>query len=169
VHPLVEVGLTVAAMVLVAEAARGHRRCIPRAPGVDRGLPHELGSRGAILRGVSLPSGGKAFGPSDRGILQEILEFSLDTPPLGGGWFRHRSEQYCYCSQVLADPTGSQGQPGPGIVGDAALDVLGQMTHFSSRCSTCPLLPDVLSELHKLFCFLVELACISRICSRCVS
>jgi hypothetical protein len=39
-----------------------------------------------------LPSGGRALGPSDRGILQEILEFSLDTPPLGGGWLRHRLE-----------------------------------------------------------------------------
>jgi hypothetical protein len=92
VHPLVEVGSTVAAMVLVAEAAQGRRRCVPRAPGVDRGLPHESGSRSAMLRGVSLPSGGRAFGPSDRGILHEILEFSLDTPPLGGGWFRHRAE-----------------------------------------------------------------------------
>jgi hypothetical protein len=45
-----------------------------------------------MLRGVPLPSGGRAFGPSDRGILQEILELSLDTPPLGGGWFRHRSK-----------------------------------------------------------------------------
>jgi hypothetical protein len=27
--------------------------------------------------------------------------------------------------QVLADPTGSQGQPCPGIVSDAMLDVLG--------------------------------------------
>jgi hypothetical protein len=45
-----------------------------------------------MLRGVSLPSGGRAFGPSDRGIFQEILELSLDTSPLGGGWFRHRSE-----------------------------------------------------------------------------
>jgi hypothetical protein len=34
----------------------------------------------------------RAFGPSDRGILQEILELSLDTPPLGGGWLRHCSE-----------------------------------------------------------------------------
>jgi hypothetical protein len=91
-HPLVEVGSTVAAMVLVAEAARGCRRCVPRAPGVDRGFLRESGSRDAMLRGVSLPSGGRAFGPSDRGILQEILELSLDTPPLGGGWFRHRSE-----------------------------------------------------------------------------
>jgi hypothetical protein len=45
-----------------------------------------------MLRGVPLPSGGRAFDPSDRGILQEILEFSLDTPPLGGGWLRHRSK-----------------------------------------------------------------------------
>jgi hypothetical protein len=45
-----------------------------------------------MLRGVPLPSGGRAFGPSDRGIFQEILELSLDTPSLGGGWFRHRSE-----------------------------------------------------------------------------
>jgi hypothetical protein len=91
-HFLVEVGSTVAAMVLVAEATRGRRRCVPHSPGVDRGFPHESGSRGAMLRGVPLPSGGRAFGSSDRGILQEILEFSLDTPPLGGGWFRHRSE-----------------------------------------------------------------------------
>jgi hypothetical protein len=91
-HPLVEVGSTVAAMVHVTETARGRRRCVPRAPGVDRGFPCESGSCGAMLRGVPLPPGGRAFDPSDRGILQEILEFSLDTPPLGGGWFRHRSE-----------------------------------------------------------------------------
>jgi hypothetical protein len=36
------------------------------------------------------------------------------------------------------------------------LDVLGQMTRFSGRCSACPLLLDVLPELHKLSCFLVE-------------
>jgi hypothetical protein len=92
VHLLVEVGSMVAAVVLVAEATRGHKRFVPRVPGVDRGFPHESGSRGAMLRGVPLPSGGRAFGPSDRGILQEILELSLDTPPLGGGWFRHHSE-----------------------------------------------------------------------------
>jgi hypothetical protein len=91
-HLLIEVGSTVAAVVLVAEATRGCRRCVSRAPGVDRGFSHESGSRGAMLRWVPLPSGGKAFGPSDRDILQEILELSLDTPPLGGGWFRHRSE-----------------------------------------------------------------------------
>jgi hypothetical protein len=80
-HLLVEVGPTVAAVVLVAEATRGYRRCVPCAPGVDRGFPHESRSRGAMLRRVPLPSRGRAFGPSDRGILQEVLEFSLDTPP----------------------------------------------------------------------------------------
>jgi hypothetical protein len=91
-HLLVEVGSTVAVVVLVAEATWGCRRCVPRAPGVDRGFPHESGSRGAMLRGVPLPSGGRAFGPSDRGILQEILELSLNTLPLGGGWLRYCSE-----------------------------------------------------------------------------
>jgi hypothetical protein len=81
---LVEVGSSVAVVVLVAEATRGRRRCVARAPGVDRGFPHESGSRGAMLRGVPLPSRGRAFSPSDRGILQEILELSLDMPPLGG-------------------------------------------------------------------------------------
>jgi hypothetical protein len=91
-HLLVEVGSTVAAVGLMAEATRGCKRCVPRVPGVDRGFSHESGSRGAMLRGVPLPSRGRAFGPSDRGILQEILELSLDTPPLGGGWLRHRSK-----------------------------------------------------------------------------
>jgi hypothetical protein len=51
VHLLVEVGSTVAAVVLVAEATRGCRRCVPRAPDVDRGFLHESGSRGVMLRG----------------------------------------------------------------------------------------------------------------------
>jgi hypothetical protein len=91
-HLLVEVDSTVAVVVLVAEATRGCRRCVPRVPGVDRGFPRESGSRGAMLRWVPLPSGGKAFGPSDSGILQKILKLSLDTPPLGSGWLRHHSE-----------------------------------------------------------------------------
>jgi hypothetical protein len=82
-HSLVEVGPTVAVMVLVAEATRGRRSCVARAPGVDRGFPHESGSRGAMFRGVPLASRGGAFGPSDRSALQEILELSLDSPPLG--------------------------------------------------------------------------------------
>jgi hypothetical protein len=146
----------VVAVVLVAEATRGHRRRVVRAPGVDRGFPHESGSRGAMLRGVPLPSGGRAFGPSDRGILQEILELSLDAPPFGGRWFRHRAEKYCYCSQVLADPTGSWWRPCPDVVGNAELDALGQMTRFSSRNSVCPFLPDVPPELLKCSCSLVE-------------
>jgi hypothetical protein len=106
-HPLVEVGSTVAVVVLVADATRGRRRRVARAPDVDRGFPHKSGSHDAMLRGVPLPSGGRAFGPSDRDILKEILELSLDTPPFDGRWFRHRVEKYCCCSQVLADPTGS--------------------------------------------------------------
>jgi hypothetical protein len=82
----------VAMVLFVAEVTRGCRRPDPRAPGVDRGLPHESGSRCAMLRAAPLPSGGRAFSPSDRSILQEILEFCLDMPPLGGGWLRHCSE-----------------------------------------------------------------------------
>jgi hypothetical protein len=70
--------------MLVAEETRGRRRRVARAPGVDRGFPHESGSRGMMFRGVPLPSRGGALGPSDRGVLQEILELSLDSPSLGG-------------------------------------------------------------------------------------
>jgi hypothetical protein len=49
-HLFIEVGSTVATVVLVAEATRGCRRCVPRAPGVNRGFPHESGSHGAMLR-----------------------------------------------------------------------------------------------------------------------
>jgi hypothetical protein len=38
-----------------------------------------------------------------------------------------------------------------------ALDVPGPMTRSSGECSTCPLLLDVLSELHKSPRFFVEL------------
>jgi hypothetical protein len=50
-HLLVEAGSTVAVVVLVTEAIRGCRRPVPCAPGVDRSLPHESGSRCAMLRG----------------------------------------------------------------------------------------------------------------------
>jgi hypothetical protein len=66
-------------------------------------------------------------------------------------------EQYRRRSQILADPAGGRGQPCPGIVNDTALDVPCLMTRFSGECSACPLLLDVLPELHKLPCFLVEL------------
>jgi hypothetical protein len=51
-HLLVKAGSTVVAVVLIAEAIRGCRRRVPRAPGVDRGLPHKSGSRCAMLRGA---------------------------------------------------------------------------------------------------------------------
>jgi hypothetical protein len=92
VHPLIEAGSTVVTVLLVAEAIRGYRHPVSCALGADRGLPHASGGCCAMLRGAPSPSGGRAFGSSDRGILQEILEFALDTPPLGGGWLRHRSE-----------------------------------------------------------------------------
>jgi hypothetical protein len=57
---------------------------------------------------------------------------------------------------ILADPAGGRGQPCPGIVNDTALDVLGLMTRFCGECSAYPLLLDILPELHKLPCFLVE-------------
>jgi hypothetical protein len=57
----------------------------------------------------------------------------------------------------MADAAGGQGQPCPGIVNDTALDVPGPMTRSSDDCSACPLLLDVLPELHKLPYFLVEL------------
>jgi hypothetical protein len=84
VRPVIEVGPTAVMMTLVAEATRDCRRYVARVPGVDQGFPHESGSRGAMFRGEPLPSGGRAFGPLDRGVLQEILELSLDTLPLGG-------------------------------------------------------------------------------------
>jgi hypothetical protein len=43
------------------------------------------------------------------------------------------------------------------MVDKAALDVPGPMTGSSGECSACPLLLDVLSELHKPACFLVDL------------
>jgi hypothetical protein len=51
VHLFVEAGSMVVAAVLVAEVTQGCRRRVPRAPGVDRGFPHESGSRGVMLLG----------------------------------------------------------------------------------------------------------------------
>jgi hypothetical protein len=90
-HLLLEAGSTVAAVVLIAEAIRSCRRPVLRAPGADRGLSPESRGRCAMLRGVPLPSGGRALGSSDRCVFQETLELALDTPPLGGGWLRHCS------------------------------------------------------------------------------
>jgi hypothetical protein len=91
------------------------------------------------------------------GVFQEVLEFALDTSPFGGGWLRHRPKQYRRCSQVLASPVDGRGQHCPGIVNNAALDVLGPMTCSSGERSACPLLLEVLLELHKPPRFLVEL------------
>jgi hypothetical protein len=66
--------------------------------------------------------------------------------------------------QILVDPAGGRGQPCPGIVSDTVLDVPGLMTRFSSECSACPLLLDVLLKLHKLPCFLVELGLHLELC-----
>jgi hypothetical protein len=89
VHLLLEAGSMVATVLLVAEAIPGSRCLIPRALGMDRGLPHASGGRRVMLRGVSSPSGGRALGSSNCGTFQEILEFALDTPSLGGGWLWH--------------------------------------------------------------------------------
>jgi hypothetical protein len=81
------------AMVLfAAEAVRGCRRPVPCALGVDRGLPHASGGRCVMFRGAPSPLRGRALGSSDGGIFQEILEFALDTSPLGDGWLRHCSK-----------------------------------------------------------------------------
>jgi hypothetical protein len=48
------------------------------------------------------------------------------------------------------------GQPCPGIINDTVLDVPSPMMCFSGECSAYPLPLDVLPELHKLPCFLVE-------------
>jgi hypothetical protein len=91
-HPFLEAGSTVAAVLLAAEAIRGCRRLVLCALDADRGLLHVSGGRCAMLRWAPSPSGGRAFGSSDCGIFQEILEFALDTSPLCGGWFRHCSK-----------------------------------------------------------------------------
>jgi hypothetical protein len=109
-----------------------------------------------MFRGVPLTSGGRAFGLSDRGVLQEILELSLDTPPLGGRWLWHRAEKYCHCGKVLADSTGNQWRPYPDVVGDVVLDALGEMTRFSDRRLARPFLPDVPADRLKRSCSLVE-------------
>jgi hypothetical protein len=62
-HLLVEAGSTVMVVVLVAEATQGRRRRIPRAPGVDRGLPHKSGSCCAMLRGGTLAFGRQSSRP----------------------------------------------------------------------------------------------------------
>jgi hypothetical protein len=92
VHLLVEAGSTVEMVVLVAKAIPGGSRLVPHALKMDRGFPHASGGHRVTLRGVSSPPGGRALGSSNCGAFQEILEFALDTPYLGGGWLRHGSK-----------------------------------------------------------------------------
>jgi hypothetical protein len=87
-----EAGSTVAAVLLVAEAIPGCRCLVSYVLGVDRGLAHVSGGRCVMLRGASSPSRGRALGLSGRGIFQEVLEFAMDTSPLGGEWLQHCSK-----------------------------------------------------------------------------
>jgi hypothetical protein len=157
VHLFLEAGSKVAAALIVAEAIPGYRCLVSCRLGVDRGLARVSGGCYVMHRGAPSPSGGGALGSSSCGVFQEVLEFALDTSPLGGGWLRHRSKQYRYCSQVLASPIDGRGQHCPGIVNNAALDVPGPMTCSSGERSACPRLLEVLPELHKSSRFLVEL------------
>jgi hypothetical protein len=91
-HLFLEAGSTVAAVLLIAEAIPGCRCLVSCELGVDRGLTHVSGGRYVMLRGASSPLGGGALGSSGYGIFQEVLEFALDTSPLGGRWLRHRSK-----------------------------------------------------------------------------
>jgi hypothetical protein len=84
-HPFLEASSTVMAVLLVAEATPGCRCSVSCVLGVDRGLTHVSGGRCVMLRGASSPSGGRALVSSGHDIFQEVLEFALDTPPLGGG------------------------------------------------------------------------------------
>jgi hypothetical protein len=92
VHLLVEAGSTVEMVVIIAEAIPSSRRLVLHALEMDRGFSRASGGHRVMLRGVSSPPGGGALGSSNCGAFQEILEFALDTPSLGGGWLRHGSK-----------------------------------------------------------------------------
>ena len=82
----------VAMVLLVAEAVQDPRGLVSCVLSMDRGFSHVSGGLDMMLRGASPPLGGRALGLSGCDIFQEILEFALDTPPLGGGWLRHCSK-----------------------------------------------------------------------------
>jgi hypothetical protein len=82
----------VAAVLLVAEAIPGCRCPVSCVLGVDRGIAHASRGRCMMIRGASSPLGGRALGSSDSGVFHEVLEFALDTSPLGGGWLQHCSK-----------------------------------------------------------------------------
>jgi hypothetical protein len=91
-HLLLEAGSTVAAVLLVAKAIPSDRCPVSCVLGVDRGLAHASRGRCMMLLGASPPSGGRSLGSSNSDVFQEVLEFALDTSPLGGGWLRHCSK-----------------------------------------------------------------------------
>jgi hypothetical protein len=68
-HHLVEAGSMVEGVVLVAEAFPGGGRLVLCTLGTDRGFLNAPGGHRVMLRGVSSPSGGGAFGSSNRGTL----------------------------------------------------------------------------------------------------
>jgi hypothetical protein len=169
VHLIVEVGSMVAAVVLVAEATWGCRRCIPRALGVDRGFPHESGSHGAMLRGypclreeellarrtaassrrflsspwIRCPSVVDGSGIA-RSSIAAAARFWPTPLEAGGSLALASSAMQCWMSWARrrASPAGAR------------------PTHscpmFCRSCTSCP-------------ASLLSLACISRICSSCVS
>ena len=85
VHLLVEAGSMVAAVVLVAEATRAAGVASRVRPVWTEAFRINRKVVARCSGGAPMPSRGRALGPSDRDIFQEILELSLDTPPLGGG------------------------------------------------------------------------------------
>jgi hypothetical protein len=91
-HLLVKAGSMVKMALLVAEVIPGGRRLVPRVLGMDRGFQNASGGHRVMLQGVSSPPGGGALGSSNCDAFQEILEFALDAPSLGGGWFWHGSK-----------------------------------------------------------------------------
>jgi hypothetical protein len=56
-------------VVLVAEAFLGDVCLVPCTLGTDRGFPNAPGGHRTMLRGVSSPTGGRAFGSLNRGAL----------------------------------------------------------------------------------------------------
>jgi hypothetical protein len=54
-------------VVLVAEAFPSGGCLVPRTLGADRGFPNAPRGHRVMLRGVSSPTGGGAFGSSNRG------------------------------------------------------------------------------------------------------
>jgi hypothetical protein len=67
-HPFLEAGSTVTAVLLVVEEVQDRRGPISCVLDIDRGFSHVSGGLGVMLRGASLPSGGRALGLLDYGV-----------------------------------------------------------------------------------------------------